>query len=649
MKNKSALLFVKKLFVVLILLSIARATFVVCNWHHFSDEKFNDILFAYVLGIRTDISLLFLINIPVVALIFLYDILGKKIIYTLSNVLFFVINFVAIALNFVDCAYFKFIYRRSGYELLSVGMFADEDMSVFGHIIYDFWYIILLCLLAGYWLFKATFKRDTKEVSCEHDDSADCKQQSKFVLLLKLFITAAIFVFCIRGGWQSKPLKPIDTNAIAKTIKTSVIANNTMFNVIHTRKKLFKNCTHFMPNDQAREIFPIVHKNISKYHGKFKGKNVFIIILEGFSAEHCGFLDKKYKQMPDLSYTPFLDELSKKCMVFDGFSNGVSSIDAITSIVLDIPPFTNTSFVTSAYIDNDMKCGPKIFRDSGYSTIFFYGGQRNSCRFDAVRKKSEIEKYYCQDEYDGDKSDLNPWGINDEEFLQFALAKVSESSKPFFATLFTLSTHHPFVMPEKYKETFPKGVHPIMELIGYSDNALRKFFENAEKQNWYQDTVFVFVADHINGAVQPFYQNSIGRHSIPMMIFDPSGELSGDMSHVVMQHVDIMPTLLDICGFDEECFMVGTSVFDDKSPRFAISVSNNIYQLIKDGYVLRFDGEKSIGLYDKEDYLLKNNLINKEEFSEKLSEMETFLEAFLQQFGDSVVNNKMTADRLIKK
>ena len=643
MKNKSALLFIKKLFVVLILLSIARATFVICNWHHFSNEKLNDVLFAYMLGIRTDISLLFLINIPIVLLIFLYDISGKRIIHTLSNILFFIVNFVAVILNFVDCAYFKFIYRRSGYELLSVGMFADEDMSVFGHIIVDFWYLIVLCLLAGYFLLKSTFKRNEGEVSCDN------KQQSTFVLLLKLLVIVAVFVFCIRGGWQSKPLKPMDTNALSKTIKTSVIANNTMFNVIHTRKKLFKNYTHFMPNNQAREIFPMVHKNISKFHGKFKGKNVFIIILEGFSAEHCGFLDKKYKQTPDLSYTPFLDELSKKCLVFDGFSNGVSSIDAITSIVLDIPPLTNTSFVTSAYIDNDMKCGPKIFRDSGYSTMFFYGGQRNSCRFDAVRKKSEIEEYYCQDEYDGDSSDLNPWGINDEEFLQFAIKKVSESHKPFFATLFTLSTHHPFVMPERYKETFPKGVHPIMELIGYSDNALRKFFENAEKQDWYKDTIFVLVADHINGAVQPFYQNSIGRHSIPMMIFDPNGTLFGNMSNVVMQQVDIMPTLLDICGFDEECFMVGASVFDDQAPRFAISVSNNIYQLIKDGYVLRFDGEKSIGLYDKEDYLLKSNLINKEEFSKRLYEMETFLEAFLQQFGDAVVNNQMTSDRFIKK
>jgi arylsulfatase A-like enzyme len=187
---------------------------------------------------------------------------------------------------------------------------------------------------------------------------------------------------------------------------------------------------------------------------------------------------------------------------------------------------------------------------------------------------------------------------------------------------------------------FPKGNEKLQELIAYTDYSLQKFFETAEQMDWYKDTLFVLVADHIACPQQRYYQNTLGGHSIPIIFFDPNGKLTGK-SNEVAQQIDIMPSILDLVGSKHNYFSFGFSLFDQSAPRFAISHKNGIYQLITKDFVCKFDGRNVIGLYQRSDFLLGNNLAKDPKFFVEKENLQDLTKAFLQQYCKSIRNNRM--------
>src|SRR5690606_8681897 len=103
---------------------------------------------------------------------------------------------------------------------------------------------------------------------------------------------------------------------------------------------------------------------------------------------------------------------------------------------------------------------------------------------------------YGKKEYKNDADYDGIWGIWHEPFLQFMADKLDEMPQPFFASFFSLSSHHPFKVPAKYKGKFPAGPLPVHEPVGYTDYAMKQCFVKASETEWYRNTLFVRVADH---------------------------------------------------------------------------------------------------------------------------------------------------------
>src|SRR5690606_14279042 len=138
----------------------------------------------------------------------------------------------------------------------------------------------------------------------------------------------------------------------------------------------------------------------------------------------------------------------------------------------------------------------KLLGEKGYETAFFHGAPNGSMGFSAYMQLAGIKNYYGKNEYNNDDDFDGIWGIWDEPFMQFMAKKLDTFKQPFFSSFFSLSSHHPFKVPEHYAGKFPKGQLPLHEPIGYVDNALRQFFNTASKSEWYKNTLFVIVADH---------------------------------------------------------------------------------------------------------------------------------------------------------
>jgi phosphoglycerol transferase MdoB-like AlkP superfamily enzyme len=256
-------------------------------------------------------------------------------------------------------------------------------------------------------------------------------------------------------------------------------------------------------------------------------------------------------------------------------------------------------------------------------------------------KVAGYDKYYGMTEYGNDADFDGSWGIWDEEFLQYMASEIDKMKEPFHVAFFSVSSHHPFKIPEKYKGRFREGTLDFHIPIQYSDLALRLFFAKVSKAPWYKNTLFVITADHSNHAWHEEYKTAIGDFAVPLIMYQPGNpELRGTDSTVVQQ-MDILPTILDYLNYDKKFLAFGVNMLDPDAEHFAVNYNNSTYQIMKGKYLLQFLEEKTIGLYDYiSDPLLKQNLIGK--LPEIQANMEKLLKAFIQQYNNRMLNNELT-------
>ena len=207
------------------------------------------------------------------------------------------------------------------------------------------------------------------------------------------------------------------------------------------------------------------------------------------------------------------------------------------------------------------------------------------------------------------------------------------------ATLFSVSSHEPYVIPEKYKNKFPEGPNPMHKCIRYTDFALQQFFNSAKKTAWFKNTIFVLVGDHANLIHYAEYQKELNRNTVAFLIYKPNSSLVG-INKEYAQQIDIYPTILDLIGYNQPFRSWGRSlVGDTKSSPFTVRYSADLYQFMSGDYVCTFDGLKAVGFYNKNDKELKNNLIKNKNAAMNLLELRCT--AFVQDYMERVIDKKL--------
>ena len=154
---------------------------------------------------------------------------------------------------------------------------------------------------------------------------------------------------------------------------------------------------------------------------------------------------------------------------------------ALPAILSSIPSLMNNSYISGKYGSNQIESIGSKLKERRYSTSFYHGGANGTMGFDAFSQIAGIENYVGLDQYPYESDHDGNWGIFDEPFLQFVVEDLNREEKPFFATVFTLSSHHPYTIPKKYQGKLPKGDLPILESVAYTDQALKSFFKAASK------------------------------------------------------------------------------------------------------------------------------------------------------------------------
>ena len=557
--------------------------FIAYNYVDLKQPETSEILWAMVYGLRFDLSAILLSNLLFLLAAFFIGIgsvRGRGINVILF--LFIVSNAVFILLNFIDTAYFPFVQRRLHSDSL-LFITGDKGWEILNLLPVFLWQYGLLWLLFGLVCF--VFYKISESIF--NDWRAESKALSPF--RFKSFVAGIIgwllvILVGVRGGWQLRPLQVINASEMAGVDLAPAVLNST-FSLLKTLNKKALHAVEYQQKGPLRLCNQGL-QSVDSTPDMFQGKNVVVLIVESLSKQYISFFNGR-------SATPFLDSLMEESIVFtNAFANARESVQGIPAIMASIPSWMDEAFIFSAYANNKINALPGILSAEGYHTSFFHGAATGTMGFNSFCQSAGISVYSGKEDYPfADRDFDGHWGIWDHAYLPWMASRLSEFPQPFFSSVLTLNSHHPFRIPDVFKNQFKRKGHPVLSSISYADHALRLFFLEAKKQPWYDNTLFVITADH-TGPNTDVLKTRMDDYRIPLLFFQPQNKICRLDSTIVNQ-VDIMPTILSLLGHEKPLFSVGQNMFSAKCKPHAINYNAGVFYYADERWFFMHNGEKA--------------------------------------------------------
>lgn len=538
-----------------------RLQFLIWNWASLKTLSVSDILIAFLYGVRFDLAAL---SIPVGIFCLGWIWLQRASPFSRKSWLCFftVLHCFLIVLNYGDAELLNFTARR--FTKSSFFLFNEAQASnIVTPYVGMFFVTIFSWALYSYLVYRLLW-------APKKSGQAPLSPATPVSLFKKAGLSFGILVVTVilsRGGLQVKPLTFVDAKIFDQSYANNLVLNST-FTLVKSFGKPSVERIHYFDNEKMLSLLnqQELPSTFSLNAKRTVPLNVVYIFLESFS--------KEYTNLQNPEVTPFLNSLRQQGKDFvHAYANGRRSIEGVAALLSGIPALMEEPFINSEFSANQVIGLGTLLAAENYHTSFFHGARNGSMHFDQFMRSVGIENYFGKNEYPNQGDNDGTWGIFDEPFLQWTCGKISEFKEPFFTSIFTLTSHQPFKIPEQYKDRFKDERLPILKSIQYADFALQRFMECAEKQKWYTNTLFIFTADHTGPELQQeasfesqfdhqldsqldsqfdsrfadsFEIRFENRFTVPLVFFSPSVEVLKDLkTDQYAQHIDILPTLLE--------------------------------------------------------------------------------------------------------
>jgi len=582
-----------------------RFEYLVWNRAALKPFPWSDIARALLYGPRFDIAAVFTLSaIPVLLALCPVPPRLRRRKSIIVAAIFFALQLPFVVLNTVDMELMNFVGRRATRDTLQL---AREIPGKFLSFVASYWqlWMVNIVLLSGLfmaflWLTRRSIRAEGSGANPVRNATSRSGWRGVLVgvgraagLVILVLVT---YVVAIRGGIQAKPLTFAHATIFPAPELNNLILNSS-FTVVQSfqtaaigRLEYFRDRSELIPLLNAR--LPGTSPGFGD--GRRRKQNVVVLIMESFGQEYMGAVNGTQ------GFTPFLDSLAARGLFFSNtYANGRRTIEAMPSILAGLPTLMIEPFLSSQYTNVRINALGAVLGREGYLTAYFHGGHNGTMFFDQFAKMAGFQEYFGFNEYPAAKQDDDGnWGIYDDPFLQFLKQKVSQFKEPFFVSYFSLTSHHPYPVPQAFKGRFPKGSLEIFESLGYADYALQHFFAEAQQQDWYQNTLFVITADHTHKPYGSRYVNDVGRYRVPLIFFHPGLALPAVDTSQVTQHADIAPSILDFLGIaGGESLGFGRSVFKS-GERYATLFTGQDYYLLDREWGLRFRLPNEWQVYD---------------------------------------------------
>jgi phosphoglycerol transferase MdoB-like AlkP superfamily enzyme len=636
LKGNIYLVLLFRLLLLYVVYTVCRVLFYTYNHSHFSNISNQEFLKIFAGGLLFDTSSIVYINIIYLFLYLLpFKFRHNKNYQGVLMVLFFLTNGLALFANIADIVYYEFVLQRTTMDIFDQFKNEENMGGLTITFLINYWYFILLWL--GLLFFIGYFYVRIKIATPRIKSGLVYFFSGLFVFV----ISCILIIGGARGGFKQFA-QPITMNSAWLYVKKpeyAAIVLNTPFTLIHSvEKRSFERVKYYSSKRELDSIYTPYHK--AENHSASK-ENVDIFVVESLNKEFVGSLNKDLEGGTYKGFTPFLDSLITVSKVFrHSYANGRKSIDILPSLFCSLPRIGLPFVLMTPYYRNKLNSLPALLKEIGYKSAFFHGAPNGSFGFQSFTNIIGVDDYYGMDEYNHDADYDGSWGIWDEEFMQYFATNIDTFSTPFIATLFSVTSHHPFFIPVKYNDRFIKTDFPPERCMQYTDYSLRRFFETASKMPWFKNTLFIITADHVSVNQRPEFQNEIGYFSVPIIFFKPGSNFIGMDTITNAQQIDIMPTLLNYLGYNKEYFSFGKDLFGNKEKNFAFNYLNNTFRLFTDDKLLIFNGKEINGFYKVNNRILFE--INTDSSKLEKKNMETFLKAYIQQYVNRMIDNRLT-------
>ncbi len=599
---KQKLIFVAHiLLAILVIFALMRVVLLFANVEYFSSLSIAETLFAFIHGMRFDLSIMVaILAIPLLLLFLPWRFFSSRVWYQITAWFCFIVLLLAVLALAMDIVFFQHSQRHIGAELVQmqsdtayiVSMLKTYWLAVLGFLVF----ILLLAKIWQRWLIKSLISpQKNKSHTIWHHFIA-------FPLVLFLM------VLIIRGGLVTgKPLMVIN----AFITDSNELANLTL-NGVYTGIRVSmssENASHYQHHhfsDQAIEDLIGIKKNYpfeQHYQSKANPPNIIVLQIESLNYQFIDALGHHH-----YGVTPYLDSLVSQSKVYDQFySAGQRSIIGLQAIWTGIPALLGFPTVDKGLSTYKITQIAKLARQVGYKTLFAQTSLRSSFRIDALAKSVGFEYFWGMEDIGALKLDY-PQGIKphfgyDYETLLFLQQKLkthfSDAPKqPILMSFFSGTTHSPYIRLPKRFEKYPyqiDGRGGMLNAIAYTDWSIQQFIEGLRNEAWFNNTIFIITADHPAASYVSKQANYQELFHIPLIIYSANPNLiRAQRNQEVRSQLDLMPTIADLIGIENAVSALGTSLWQDKKYLMINNIGYLIGTLNQDGYI-KTDLSKPLG------------------------------------------------------
>ncbi|HRT12992.1 MAG TPA: sulfatase-like hydrolase/transferase [Bacteroidales bacterium] len=457
----------------------------------------------------------------------------------------------------------------------------------------------------------------------------DVKKRFYIPAFFILLIGLGIQFIGIRGG-----VSPIPISQSAAYFSKHQILNdaavNVPWNLMHSSIRFsslnYNNPFAHLDETTARatikELFTVpTDSSLSVL--KSENINIVLIVLESWSADLIETITGEE------GITPFFHELEKGGILFTQlYANGHRSQQGLSAILSGFPPIPIQVITDNIEKYQNLNSLVKDLKKVGYQSSFYFGGDLVYGNLKAYIMFNGFDKIVEEKDFPKDLA-RGKLTIYDEEVLSYHVKDMRNEKEPFFSMIFTGSTHSPYDEPKKVEQlTWECAELAYLNSAKYTDYCLKKYFDLVKNEPWYDNTLFILVADHSHKTHKQNPYHSPDYQHIPMLWFGKAikDEYRGTTINAVCSQVDIPLTLLRQLHLPTEHYRWSLDIFNPTTEKFAAFETQWGMNWIRENHFLRYDGFKDY-FYPTENE--NDSLLNKEKL---------YLKSYLQVLYDEYIN-----------
>lgn len=587
MTKRIFIIFFKQFIFLMLFFQLLRLTFLIYNYNELFNSNFWEILKVFWYSVYLDLSAAsYILTIPYV-FIFFSSLIKWKGLYIINLWYNYLIIFTSVVISIAELPLYKEWRVKMNFKAIS---YLSQPSEVYRS---AKWTEVFFGLIA---IFTFTFLSIYLYRRYFHERFVIIKRN--YILSFIFLVTFSVLILLgIRGGYQPIPVHQSDVY-FSKSNFLNLAAVNSQWNVMAsvTKNMRFKTSNPFLfykltDAKKTLDSLYFVEKDTTINILTTKHPNIVLLLLESYSGDlvhSIGGYD---------SISPNIDNLISKGFVFSNVSgSGSLSDQGILSVLCGYPALSNV--IITNQLDKYVKvpCIAHDLQQQGYYTSFMYGGQLSYGNIKGLIYYNKFDDITEGKDFPS-KIPQGRLGVHDEYMLQAFLNKINSYKQPFFSTAFTLSSHNPYDQP--FPEIFHWGgdAQKFINSAYYSDSCIGDFFKKAEKQSWYNNTLFILVADHGHNSPRNWMIFSPEYRHVPLLFYGNviKSEFKGKRFELPCSQTDLAATLLSQLGLKHDKYHWSKDLFNPYSNPFTYYAFDGGFGWIEPDNFIVFD--KSQELY----------------------------------------------------